>query len=74
MSLGAIIDVVQTVAIIALTVVVAFSMRGVDRQFKTLRCDVHDAIASQYAILDQIKELETQTDTLAERVDRLESA
>ena len=85
MSLGVLIDILQSAVIIALTIVVALSMRGVDRQFKTLHTDVQDTIVSQYEILQRIDDLEARVDKvaletnekctrLAKRVDRLESA
>ena len=65
MSLGVIIDVAQTVIIIALTVVVAFSFRDGDRRLKALHCEVQDAIVSQHVILKQVEDLQAQVDELA---------
>jgi hypothetical protein len=74
MSLGVIIDIWQTMMIIALTVVVALSMRGVDRQFKTLHHDVQDTIVSQYAMLKQLEDLQTDVNQVEGRVRKLEDA
>jgi hypothetical protein len=68
-SLGAAIDVVQTVAIIALTVVVALSTRHMDRRLRLQHIDVQDAIVSQYAILRQIEEQRAEIDKLGREMD-----
>jgi hypothetical protein len=69
MSLGVIIDIWQTVMIIALTVVIALSFRDLDRRLRKHHLDVQDTIVSQYAILKRLDDQQAQIDKLALDVD-----